>query len=530
MCKNNLVIDLLEKQAEINPKKIALIFGNREWTFYSLNAIANSIGRWLINQGIKQQDRILVYCSNSDWVIISLFGILKAGAIFVPVNPMISETSLIYIFQDAMPSMVVTDLPLYTKTVSKIGLDSSVKILLPPPVAENFVPNAPNIFYWDNFFTSTPDDSNLDTKANPDDIALIIYTSGSTGEPKGIIEPHRSIMFVTNAINQVIGNTEEDKILCGLPLSFDYGLYQIFLAFQVGAQIIISDFSFPLGIPGLIKQYGITGFPGVPSLFSLLIRSKLLERISLPNLRYITSTGDVLPVELIEKLQKIFPHTLLFPMYGLTECKRVSILPNGHLKDHLGSVGLPLPGTQVSIIDEAGKELSDGLVGELIVKGPHVMRGYWNDFEETEKRFKKLKNQTVLFTNDLFIMDRARYLYFQGRKDNFIKSRGQKVNPISVERVLYSIEGVAEAAVIGKPDPILGEAIIAVISKDAGKVMRPEKVLEVCRHRLSPVEIPSRVIIFEKPLPKTPNGKIDRIGLRTIFEKEPHDDDLPRKL
>ena len=519
MFDDSLVIDLLEKQAELNPENVALKFEDREWSFYSLNASANSIGRWLIDQGIQSQDRILVYSSNSDWVVILLFGILKAGAIFVPINPLISEAGLAYICRDSQPSIVITECILYPKVISQISVDQNLKILLLPSKDKIFnVEKRSNTFCLEPIF-SVFDNKNLDVKITSSDIALIIYTSGSTGDPKGVIEHHHSILFVTNAINQVIGNTKEDKILCGLPLSFDYGLYQIFLAFQAGAQIIISDFSFPFAIPGLLVRNGITGLPGVPSLFSILIRSRLLERISLPNLRYITSTGDVFPVEVIEKLQKNLPHTIIFPMYGLTECKRVSILPSEFLNERLGSVGLPLPGTKVSVIDDAGEELPRGSTGELIIRGPHLMGGYWNDPEETRKRYRKIKNETVLFTNDMFMIDVAGFLYFQGRKDSLIKSRGQKVNPLSVERFLYSCEGVVEAAVIGKPDPILGETIVAIISINTEQVVRTEVILEACRRHLSLAEVPSKVIIINKPLPKTPNGKIDKLSLKVMLSK-----------
>jgi long-chain acyl-CoA synthetase len=510
------VISLLDTEANKNPDKPALVFKNRQISYHEIYTQANQISHWLHTSGVKLGDRVMLLGKNSEKIVSGIFGCLKAGAIFVPVHPKIQSAKLEYIMHDCDPKAIIVDPEMWeTHQMLQSNRGSTLITSLP-----NNVDRPGNITGWDDLLLHSP--HSLNKKVNSTDIAAIIYTSGSTKFPKGVVERHRQILFATTAINSVIGNTAADIILCGIPLSFDYGLYQIFLAFQAGATIVLEEeFSIPMSIPQLLVQHNVTGFPGVPSLFALLLNTRLFERVNLPSLRYITSTGDVFPKANILKLRSLLPNVEIFPMYGLTECKRVSIVPRGYLSNHEDSVGCPLPGTSVKIINELGAEVIMGEVGELIVHGGHVMSGYWNDPEETDRRFKFLQTEhPALCTGDYFRQDKDGFLYFEGRKEMFIKSHGQKISPTEIESFLYTIPDIGEAVVVGLPDSILGEVIcVYAYSRRSSSEMK-EIIKDKCKEYLPPIERPKYILVKNEFLPKTQNGKLDRSSIKKLALEE----------
>jgi acyl-coenzyme A synthetase/AMP-(fatty) acid ligase len=345
--------------------------------------------------------------------------------------------------------------------------------------------------------------------------AFLIYTSGSTGTPKGVICPHRQVLFATRAINSVLRNTPNDVILCGLPLSFDYGLYQIFLSFDSGALLVLEpSFQNPLVIPGLLQRWGVTGFPGVPSLFASLLRSGFLARMKFEKLRYLTSTGDVFPEAQMAELESVLPGVYVIPMYGLTECKRVCMWQLGELPRREGSVGKPLSGTSAEVVDEELNIVPAGQVGELVVRGPHLTDGYWNDPQYTADRFRKQKNGDFLLrTGDLFRKDADGYLYFIGRMTGLIKSHGERISPVELETYLASIKYVVEACAVGVPDTEAGHVLCAFVVASPGN-LGSDVVQLKCRQNLRSVLCPKYVFVENNALPRNQNGKIDRAGLR----------------
>ena len=352
-------------------------------TYSEINSLAGKIAEWLVNSGVKAGDRVVIFGINSSRLVAAIFGVLKINGVIVPIHPDTPISRFDFVRQDCLPAAIVID-------ANRIQIHADALRHTNKPILVTSDEDVDhNNFEFDIATWSTLTQYSEHSRLNQfrsSSLAAIIYTSGSSKDPRGVMLPHQQMIFATTAINSVIGNDSMDVILCGLPLSFDYGLYQIFLTFQAGAKLILEpDFHIPMAIPRLINQYSVTGFPGVPSIFGMLLRSRLLERSNLPSLRYITSTGDVFPTSYIEQLRKLLPQVTIFPMYGLTECKRVSIVPRDQLSGHESSVGLPLPGTNVLIIDEMGQPVPHGQVGELVVRGPHVMAGYWNNPEEKAK-------------------------------------------------------------------------------------------------------------------------------------------------
>jgi acyl-CoA synthetase (AMP-forming)/AMP-acid ligase II len=348
------------------------------------------------------------------------------------------------------------------------------------------------------------------------DLATIIYTSGSTGTPKGVMSTHRNMVFAATSISTYLENTADDIIFCALPLAFDYGLYQLIMAMRVGATLVLEkNFVFPYKAIEIMVRERVTGFPGVPTMFSLLLGLKDLANYDLSALRYVTNTAAALPVSHILALRAAFPQATLFSMYGLTECKRVCYLPPQELDQRPGSVGIAIPGTEVYIVDENGTRVPPGTIGELVVRGSHVMRGYWEKPTETAERYKPgpLPGETVLYTGDLFRMDEDGFLYFISRKDDIIKSRGEKVSPKEIENTLYAMEGVREVAVVGVPDATLGEAIKVFVAPQEGVVLTERDVRAYCARHLEDFMMPKYVEIWPA-LPKGGTGKIDKKELR----------------
>jgi acyl-CoA synthetase (AMP-forming)/AMP-acid ligase II len=348
------------------------------------------------------------------------------------------------------------------------------------------------------------------------DLANIIYTSGSTGNPKGVMMTHLNMVSAATSITQYLGNKETDIILNVLPLSFDYGLYQIIMAFKFGGTVVLEkSFAYPYVVIDKMIKERVTGFPGVPTIFALLLQLKDLKKYSFQHLRYITNTGAALPVNHIKALRDIFPHVKIYSMYGLTECKRVSYLPPDEIDRRPISVGRGMPNEEVYIVNDKGERAGPGLVGELVVRGSNVMRGYWKSPEETDQVLKPglYPGEKVLYTGDLFKMDEEGYLYFLGRKDDLIKTRGERVSPKEVENTLHEIKGVAEAAVIAIPDEILGNAIKAFIIPTNGSTLTEKDILKYCSENLESFAVPKHIAFIDS-FPKTSSGKIDKKALK----------------
>jgi acyl-CoA synthetase (AMP-forming)/AMP-acid ligase II len=295
------------------------------------------------------------------------------------------------------------------------------------------------------------------------------------------------------------------------------------MAARAGATLVLQkSFAFPRAILDRLAEERATGFPLVPTMAAMILRMQGVKPGAFPHLRFITNTAAALPAQHIEALQRLFPDTEIYSMYGMTECKRCTYLPPDQLHLRPGSVGIAIPGTQAFIVDEHGQRLPAGQTGELVVRGAHVMKGYWKNPQATQKVLKPgpLPGESLLHTGDLFRSDDEGYLYFVGRKDEIIKSRGEKVAPREVEAVLHEMPEISEAVVIGLPDPILGHAVTAVITLVGNSTIDTRQLLRHCRQRLEDFAVPARFEIRED-LPKTANGKVDRRLLCEMLMPKP---------
>ncbi|MBW4635805.1 MAG: AMP-binding protein [Iphinoe sp. HA4291-MV1] len=511
-----LVHNLLQKSAEYLPDKKALICNGTLLTFLEIEILSNCLANALKAVGLQKLDRVAIYSENSVEVVISIFGILKAGGIFTIINPQTKARRLEYILNDCQVKILVTQANLASNYLGFSYLNLILLTEKEPDEQSQLISNDIKISYFWELIKQSPNNC-LDARCRDTDVCSIIYTSGSTSNPKGVMLTHLNMVSAANSIVQYLENTPADIIINLLPLSFDYGLYNILMPFYFGGTVVLEKtFISPHQLIGLVKKEKVTGLPLVPTIISLMLKFKSLEKYDFSSIRYITSTGQALPLQQIFRLNELFSQAKIFSMYGLTECKRVSYLPPNELLKKPNSVGKPMPNVEVYLVSENGSRLNKpGEIGELVVQGANVMKGYWNLPEETAKVLKQgsHKDENILYTGDLFKMDEDMYLYFVGRKDDMIKTSGERVSPKEIEDILYKLKGVSEAAVYGVEDEILSQVIKVSLVLELGANLTEKDIFEYCVIALEKFMIPKHIEILNE-LPKTINGKIDKKALK----------------
>jgi amino acid adenylation domain-containing protein len=511
-----LLHDYLLQSARELPDKVALVCMKQRLTYGELNARSNALAHSLAAAGVERGDRVVVFADNTVETVISFWAVLKANAVVSIVNPLTKSDKLKYLLDDCRPTALITDAHIYSVFAEPASACRQLRRVVVSGVIEDAKLAAlPHAQRWDEAVAggdhmAAPARTCIDI-----DLASIIYTSGSTGDPKGVMLTHRNMLTACTSIASYLELQEDEVILGVLPLAFDYGLYQMLMAFRTGARLVLErSFTFPAQILNLMVDEGVTGFPGVPTIFSILAELKSLKDYDLSKIRYVTNTAAALPVKHILMLRDIFPAARIYSMYGLTECKRCTYLPPQDIERKPSSVGIAIPNTEMWIVDEDGNKVAPGTIGQLVIRGATVMKGYWEKPEATAVKLKPgpLPGEQVLYTGDHCKMDEEGYLYFVGRMDDIIKSRGEKVAPKEVENMLMNIPGVREAAVIGVPDEILGQAIKAFVVLEEGVNMSEKQLQKECQSRLENFMVPKYIVTVPN-LPRTDTGKIKKTGL-----------------
>jgi len=509
-----LLHQFFEASVERHPEKVALICEGRRHTYGEINYLATRLAGALQHLGVERGDRVAVFMDNALEAVVAIYAALKAGAAIMPINALTKRDKLTYILNDARPACLLTHQALADVWREALAHNKSVRAcLIAGESSTPAVSGSRRLSLADALALGGHHEKPLTIDQ---DLAGIIYTSGSTGDPKGVMLTHLNMVTAATSVSTYLGLKPDDVILCVLPLAFDYGLYQVLMGFKTGATVVLEkSFAFPVKVLETMVGERVTVFPGVPTIFSLLMNIKTLPDYDLSALRMITNTAAALSEQHILSLRELFPWATLFSMYGLTECKRVTYLPPEQLDVRPTSVGKGMPNEEVWLVDEHGNRLPNGSTGELVIRGSHVMRGYWEKPRETAERLKPgpHSGEMVLYSGDIFRTDEEGYLYFVARKDDIIKTRGEKVSPREVENVLYSLEGVLEAAVVGVPDPVLGQAIKAFVTMQPGYRYSERDVIKYCLSRLENFMAPKYVVVVDA-LPKTDTGKIKKTGLR----------------
>jgi len=509
--------------AKLHPDKVALVVEGESFTYRQLEDSALRLATALHEQGLENGDRVAIYMDNTWPCIVSIYATLLAGGVFFVINPQTKADKLLYYLEDSEAKILMSDTHLEKKYLTAGKKTSYLKTIIASG-KHSRAENTQNITIVDfNRAIEQSEPLNWIQTVTPVDLAAFIYTSGSTGEPKAIMHTHQAMVFTAWSLIEYIRLSASDRILVVIPFAFDYGLYQLLMAMKLGATLIVErSFTFPAKIYQRIEEQKVTVFPGVPTVFAMMIATHNKKPLSFPSITRITNTAAALPAASIPNLQEIFPNALIYKMYGLSECKRVCYLEPELIDVKPQSVGKAIPGTETFLLDPDGKPVAPGEVGVLHVRGPHVMVGYWKLPELSKKMLKpgRYPGEQILCSHDWFKMDADGDLYFVGRSDDIIKTRGEKVSPTEVENVLHkTVPGVREAVVVGIKDSVLGQAIVAYLVMESGTTPNDRLIKKICLANLENFMVP-QTIIFLPEMPKTPNGKIDRKLLLEQAEAE----------
>lgn len=519
-----LLQDSLTISAAKHAEKTAVVTADERVTYAELHDRALRFAGLLQAVGVRRGDRVAIFLENSVDTVAGIYGALYAGAAFMVVNPQTKEDKLHYMLADSGAAAVLSEGRL-ARLVTGLMADPATVLpnLLALVLAGGGEPVSPTAgataaatarFAVHDLRTWTSTEV-ADPGTIPLDLAALVYTSGSTGNPKGVMLSHQNMVFAQGSLVEYLRLDASDRILDLLPLAFDYGLYQALMAVHLGATLVLErTFAFPAAIVKRVVEEGVTVFPGVPTVFATLLSLHRNSPIAMPSVRRYTNTAAHLPDEYVPGLLEMSPGALVYKMYGLTECKRVCYLEPELVLSKPSSVGKAIPGTETYLLGEDGHPVGPGVTGILHVRGPHVMLGYWNLPAETEHMLKpgKYPGERVLCTHDWFRKDEDGFLYFMGRSDDIIKSRGEKVSPVEVENALAAIPGVREAAVIGVPDELLGQAVRAFVVLDPGASYTEQAFKREALARLESFMVP-RDVRFVDDLPKTATGKVRKKSL-----------------
>ncbi len=511
-----LLHETLRRSAERFPEKFAIISGNERIRYVQLWRYSVRLAHALTQIGVSRGDRVVIFLDNTWQSAVALYGALLADAVFVFVNPQTKTNKLAYILNDCTATVLIASGHPQRVFLPAVAEAPSLKGVL---VVGQAPGDAKRQLHDFNQALERSTNEDIGARNITLDLCSLIYTSGSTGEPKGVMHTHQSMLFALHSLVEYQRLDETDRLLCVLPLAFDYGLYQLLMAIHLGATLVLEQsFTYPAQAFKAMEAEGVTVFPGVPTIFAMLLAAHERQPLCFPRVRRVTNTAAALPASFNTRLREVFPHADLYRMYGLTECKRVSYLPPEQIEQKPESVGIAIPGTEVMVLDDAGQPVEPGETGTLYVRGSHVMLGYWNQPEKSAHMLKPgpLPGERLLCTHDLFTVDRDGYLYFVGRTDDIIKSRGEKVSPLEIEKVLFGIAGIREAAVLGVPDPVLGQAVHAFVSLMEGSALSERQIQKHCADKLENFMAPKHLTVLPE-LPKSPNGKIDKKALEATL-------------
>jgi len=521
------VHDLISQSAKKSPLNIALTFKEKQLNYKELNDTVSHIASCYRALKIKRYQRIGIYLPKTIENIVAMFGASKAGAVFVPINPVLKAPQVEHIANDCDIKIIITNkarfkalqpflsnLPKLTTVIITDADNSNVESI-----------EHVDVITWSTFIHLSCEDQTPEALTG-NDMAAILYTSGSTGKPKGVVLSHSNIVLGAKSVASYLKNTAEDKILAVLPLSFDYGFSQLTTSFLVGAECVLLDYLLANDVIKAIIKHNITGLAAVPPLWSQLCKLNWPEN-SGSSIRYFTNSGGALSTTNLTQLRALMPSASPYLMYGLTEAFRSTYLSPDEVDERIGSMGKAIPNAEVLVVRKDGSECNVNEPGELVHKGPLVSLGYWNSAEKTAERFKPAPGQPkgiinpelAVFSGDSVKRDEDGFLYFVARADEMMKTSGYRISPMEIEEVLYQHDQITEAATIGVPHDELGQAVLAIVccnSQDDFSLVE-KSILKHCQKQLANYMVPKKIIVLSE-LPHNANGKIDRNKLNQEYK------------
>jgi len=528
------VFEILEKTASVFPSQLAAIHGDRKISYKDLYDYCTKVGQYISSLNLEKKSRIAILFENSLEYLIAFFAVFKAGHIAVPLDTSLKPESINGILSNCQASVLLVQAK-YEPWLSEILRENrsvsfliSEKPLRQTPAgysAESFdqilygpFPSVEKPLGEPEYHPSDMLDYNLERESAlaPPELAAIFYTSGSTGSSKGVMLSHRNLISNTVATILYLNLCPKDSVMVVLPFYYIYGNSLLLTHIMTGGTLVIDNrFLYPEAVLDTMERERVTGFSGVPSNFMILLSNSSFASRKFEHLRYFTQAGGAMAPEVIRRLMSAFPNKEVYIMYGLTEASpRVSYVPPQRLRDKVGSIGIPLAGVRLTILKEDGSEAAVGEEGEIAVSGDNVMLGYWNEPEES----KLVLKEGWLLTGDLGRRDGEGYFWIVGRKKDIIKAGGNRISAKEIEECILELVTVAEVAVLGVPDSILGEAIKAFVVPKTGEKPAKTDIQNFCRSRLGDNKVPTHVE-FALSLPKYQSGKVNKELLRSQNRK-----------
>lgn len=510
-------------RAEHSP---ALTAGNQTLSYGELERLVSRAAAGLLALGLERGERVAIYLDKRVETVVACFAAARAGGAFVPVNPILKPEQVAHILHDCGARVLVTGPERLALLRDSIGHCHDLRhvILIPAP-AEPPAVDGLSVVRWDDLLEAPPSPG---VRVIDQDLLSILYTSGSTGLPKGVALSHRNMVAGAKSVATYLENHPGDTLLAALPLSFDAGFSQLTTAFHSGARVVLLNYLLPRDVLNALAKERVTGLTAVPPLYIQLAQQTWPQSIG-DHLRYFATTGGRMPLETLKTLRAQLPRAKPYLMYGLTEAFRATYLPPEQANLRPDSIGMAIPNAEVLVLREDGAECAPNEPGELVQRGALVALGYWNDPEKTSERFKPLPAQApgrhtglpvpeiVVFSGDTVRRDEEGYLYFVARRDEMIKTSGYRVSPTEVEEILYATQLVNECVAFGVPHPTLGQAIAVIATPRSPGGLDSTALLAECRKRMPAYMVPAKIDVREGPLPRNPNGKIDRKSLSAGF-------------
>ena len=521
-----LLPELIYRAADRDPSALALTFGKSTLCYAELQDAVNRFASGLLSIGLQRGERVAIYLEKRFEMVIASFGAPAAGGVFVPINPLLKADQVAYILRDCNVRILVTSperLALLQETLPSCHDLRHVVVLDHADTIASA--GTLNICRWGELLDQPTRSGHrlIDT-----DVLSILYTSGSTGKPKGVVLSHRNMVAGAKSVSSYLENHAGDTLLAALPLSFDAGFSQLTTAFHVGARVVLLNYLLPRDVLKAIEREKVTGLTAVPPLYIQLTQLAWPESTT-EHLRYFANTGGRMPRETLEALRRHLPKTKPYLMYGLTEAFRSTYLPPSEVDKRPDSIGKAIPNAEILVLRDDGFPCAPNEPGELVHRGALVGQGYWNDPEKTAERYKPLPvhapgreaglvlPEIAVFSGDTVRMDEDGFLYFIGRRDEMMKTSGYRVSPTEVEEILYATKMVGECVAFGVDDERLGQAIQVIATAPPQGHLDITALLMECRSRMPAYMVPQGIEIHTGPLPRNPNGKIDRKTLSTAW-------------
>jgi acyl-CoA ligase (AMP-forming) (exosortase A-associated) len=522
-----LLADLPTVGAGHGADRPALRLGNATRTYAELEALIDAVAQGLLALGVGAGDRVAVYLPKTLEMVAAAFGIARAGAVFVPVNPVLKAPQVGHIVRDSGATVLITAggrLALVSAALSDCHELRQVVLTDQAPDTATSVATGD----WQSLLAAGTTERRSPHRRIDADLAAIFYTSGSTGAPKGVMLSHRNLVAGAISVASYLGNRPDDRILAVLPLSFDAGFSQLTTGFLTGACVSLLDYLLASDVVRTIATHGITGITGVPPLWGQLADASWPAGAT-PTVRYIATTGGVMPPTLLQRLRTLFPAARPFLMYGLTEAFRSTFLPPEEAGRRPDSIGRAIPNAEILVLRPDGTPCEPDEPGELVHRGALVSLGYWNAPELTARRFRPIPGgitqggqpELAVWSGDTVVRDAEGFLYFRGRNDEMIKSSGYRISPTEVEDLVLQSGLASEVVALGLADERLGQAVAIIAVPAAAASALPDAdrtaaLLARCKETMPLYMVPGQVR-WQTSLARNPNGKYDRVALRAAL-------------